>query len=409
MKTTKNKKITCSFCGLSQKEVNLLIEGQSSYICNFCIIKSSDLLNENLNESCNYKNLDIKAPALIKKELDAFIIDQEKAKKIVSVAVYNHYKRLSCLNQESDIKVDKSNILLVGPTGTGKTLIAKTLAKILNVPFVIVDATVLTEAGYVGEDVENILVRLYHESNYDIEKTQQGIIYIDEIDKIAKRDSNVSITRDVSGEGVQQSLLKIIEGTVANIPPQGGRKHPEQPLVKIDTSNILFICGGTFAGLSKVIDRRIRGGGIGFDREITSKTINQDLLLEMTHDDIVQFGFIPELIGRLPILSPLKSLSFDSMKSIFCNPYNAILKQYQYLFSLEDIELIFTDNAINEIINKAMDRKTGARALRSVIEEVMLDIMYEIPSKKNIKTCTINLDVVNKKSKPKLRFYKKTA
>ncbi|MAW75724.1 MAG: ATP-dependent Clp protease ATP-binding subunit ClpX [Candidatus Marinimicrobia bacterium] len=409
MKTTKDKKITCSFCGLSQSEVNLLVEGESSYICNFCIIKSSDLLSENLNKNSDCNDLDIKAPALIKKELDSFIIDQEKAKKIVSVAVYNHYKRLSCLNRDNDITVDKSNILLVGPTGTGKTLIAKTLAKVLNVPFVIVDATVLTEAGYVGEDVENILVRLYHESNYDIEKTQQGIIYIDEIDKIAKRDSNVSITRDVSGEGVQQSLLKIIEGTVANIPPQGGRKHPEQPLVKIDTSNILFICGGTFAGLSKVIDRRIRGGGIGFDRKIAVKTVNQDLLLKMTHEDIVQFGFIPELIGRLPILSPLKSLSFESMKSIFCNPDNAILKQYQYLFSLEDIELIFTDNAINEIVRQAMDRKTGARALRSVIEEVMLDIMYDIPSQKNIKSCTINLSVVNKKSKPKLSFYKKTA
>ena len=279
MKTTKNKKITCSFCGLSQKEVNLLIEGGTSYICNFCIIKSSDLLDETLDKNPDSEDFDIKAPALIKNELDSFIVDQEKAKKIVSVAVYNHYKRLSSLNQDSNIQIDKSNILLVGPTGTGKTLIAKTLAKVLNVPFVIVDATVLTEAGYVGEDVENILVRLYHEANYDIDKTQQGIIYIDEIDKIAKRDANVSITRDVSGEGVQQSLLKIIEGSIANIPPQGGRKHPEQPLVKIDTSNILFICGGTFAGLSKVIDRRIRGGGIGFDREITSRAINEDLLL----------------------------------------------------------------------------------------------------------------------------------
>jgi len=283
------------------------------------------------------------------------------------------------------------------------------LAKILNVPFAIVDATVLTEAGYVGEDVENILVRLYHESNYDVDTTQKGIIYIDEIDKIAKKNANRSITRDVSGEGVQQSLLKIIEGTIASIPPQGGRKHPDQPLIKIDTSDILFICGGTFDGLSQVIDRRVRGGGIGFDRSISTKIENSNLLLKMRHEDIIQFGFIPELMGRLPVLSPLEFLSKDAMKLILCKPENAIIKQYKHLFSLDNISLDFTDNAINEIVMKAMKRKTGARALRSILEEIMLDTMYEIPTKKDVKSCLIDFDCVKNNSKPKLQFYKKSA
>ncbi len=406
MKKSSRKTIECSFCNVSQQDVLLLVEGNSCYICDLCIEKSNQIMLEN---QCVEKSFTTSPPAILKNKLDKYIIGQEKAKKIVSVAVYNHYKRLSNIQSKNKIQIDKSNILLIGPTGTGKTLLAKTLANILNVPFAIVDATVLTEAGYVGEDVENILVRLYHESNYNIEKTEMGIIYIDEIDKIAKKDANKSITRDVSGEGVQQSLLKIIEGTIASIPPQGGRKHPEQPLVKVDTSNILFICGGTFDGLSQVIDRRIRGGGIGFDRKITTKIENPDLFLKMQHEDIIQYGFIPELMGRLPVLSPLEYITQESMKSILCDPDNAIIKQYKHLFSLDDIILEFTDNALNEIVDRAMKRKTGARALRSILEEIMLDIMYDIPSKKRVKSCLINLDCVKNHSKPKIQFYKKTA
>ena len=406
MKKTLKTKIECSFCNTPQEDVFLLVEGNSCYICNICIEKSNQIISKSQYQKYSFSS---NPPVLLKNELDKYIIGQEKAKKIVSVAVYNHYKRLSNLQSENKIQIDKSNILLIGPTGTGKTLLAKTLAKILNVPFAIVDATVLTEAGYVGEDVENILVRLYHESNYDIEKTEMGIIYIDEIDKIAKKDANKSITRDVSGEGVQQSLLKIIEGTIASIPPQGGRKHPEQPLIKIDTSNILFICGGTFDGLSQVIDRRIRGGGIGFDRKITTKTNSPDLLLNMQHEDIIQYGFIPELMGRLPILSPLEFLTAKFMKAILCDPDNAIIKQYKHLFSLDNIALDFTDEVLNEIVDRAMKRKTGARALRSILEEIMLDVMYEIPSKKRVKSCLIDLDCVKQNSKPKIEFYKKTA
>ena len=402
--------ILCSFCGANQVKVDVLIEGESAYICNNCIIKSYNVISESKNDKETLAQ-DIR-PQTIKNKLDKFIIGQNKVKKSVSVAVYNHYKRLlhSSNSDKNDlVNIDKSNILFLGPTGTGKTLIAKTLARILNLPFVIVDATVLTEAGYVGEDVDNILVRLYHESGYDIEKTQMGIIYIDEIDKIARKNPNMSITRDVSGEGVQQSLLKIIEGTIANIPPKGGRKHPEQPLVKVDTTNILFICGGTFDGILDIIERRVRGGGIGFDRSIANVLDKNNLLTDVSPDDLISYGFIPELMGRLPIVSSLDVLTPKMMLDILTKPKNSIINQYKFLFNIDNVELIFTKNALAKIVDLAIERKTGARALRSVIEEIMLDIMYDIPSIKNLKSCIINKNVILKKNPPILNFYKKTA
>ena len=402
-----NDNIVCSFCGANQTKVDILIEGVNAYICNNCIIKSYDVVEESKYNNDTLSS-DIK-PHTIKSKLDKYIIGQDKVKKSVSVAVYNHYKRLSSISKNDSVNIDKSNILFLGPTGTGKTLIAKTLAQILNLPFVIVDATVLTEAGYVGEDVDNILVRLYHESGYDIEKTQKGIIYIDEIDKIARKNPNMSITRDVSGEGVQQSLLKIIEGTIANIPPKGGRKHPEQPLIKVDTTNILFICGGTFDGILDIIERRVRGGGIGFDRSISNILDKNNLLLDISPDDLIGYGFIPELMGRLPIVSSLEVLTPEMMLEILTKPKNSIINQYKFLFNIDNVELNFTKNALIKIVELAIERKTGARALRSVIEEIMLDIMYDVPSLKNVKSCTVNKNVILKKSSPILNFYKKTA
>ena len=406
MKKADKEEIFCSFCESPQEEINLLIEGNNVYICDLCIEKASEVIAEdNKNNDNIFKTL---KPAEIKKELDKHIITQDKAKKVVSVAVYNHYKRIMS-NLGNDIIIDKSNILLVGPTGTGKTLLAKTLASILNVPFAIVDATVLTEAGYVGEDVENILVRLYHDSNYDLEKTEQGIIYIDEIDKISRKSANPSITRDVSGEGVQQSLLKIIEGTIASVPPEGGRKHPEQPLVKINTSNILFICGGTFDGIENIIEKRMRGGSIGFDRFSISGEDPGAYLNEIKPEDIIKYGFLPELMGRLPLIAALNYLNKKSLKQILTHPVNCIINQYKHLFKIDNVELVFDKNALEAIVDVALERKTGARALRSVLEEVMVDIMFDIPSKKNLISCEITKDVILNNKNPKLKFYKKTA
>ncbi|MAZ68774.1 MAG: ATP-dependent Clp protease ATP-binding subunit ClpX [Candidatus Marinimicrobia bacterium] len=404
----KEKIIICSFCNSSQDKLDFLVEGNNAYICNMCIQKADKALKSNNKKIPDFSINNLLTPPKIKTKLDSFIVGQDIAKKTLSVAVYNHYKRI-LNNQSSGINIDKSNVLLIGPTGTGKTLLAKTLANILKIPFVIVDATVLTEAGYVGEDVENILVRLFHASGYDIEKTQKGIIYIDEIDKIARKNSNPSITRDVSGEGVQQSLLKIIEGTTASIPPQGGRKHPEQPLVKIDTSEILFICGGTFDGIGEIIIRRMKGGGIGFDRNINPYFSEKNNLSLVKVDDIIKYGFIPELTGRLPIITYLDYLDQQTLLKILVEPTNSLTKQYIELFKYDKIELIFEKDALNEISRLALERKTGARALRSVIDEVMIDIMYDIPNKKNVKKCIISKDVVIRNAFPELVFYKKTA
>ena len=403
----KKEKLYCYFCGSKEKEVTYLIEGDDAYICDYCIEKANLVISENNSKKKN-ESFELKNPQEIKEHLDNHIIGQDQAKKIVSVAVYNHFKRIMH-NDQDDVIIEKSNILLVGSTGTGKTLLARTLSNYLNVPFAIADATVLTEAGYVGEDVENILVRLYQAADYDIQKTEMGIIYIDEIDKIAKKNANSSITRDVSGEGVQQALLKILEGTEAHIPPQGGRKHPEQPLVKINTSNILFICGGAFQNLDKIIAKRVNKNVIGFsnpEHQINSDEIN---ISDLQPEDLTQFGFIPELIGRLPITGALDFLTKEALLSILIDPQNSLIKQYQKLFLLEGVSLDFTANALSAIVDEAFERKTGARALRSVMEKVMLDIMYDLPSLKGIKGCKITKDVILNHKSPVYIKLKKTA
>ncbi len=409
------KKLDCSFCGREQKEVEMLIAGPTgAHICDICATSANQILEEQgltLSEFLpKTKTAKLVKPHKIKEYLDQYIIGQDRAKKAISVSVYNHYKRLNNIMGKNDVELEKSNILLLGPTGTGKTLLARSLATFLEVPFTIADATVLTEAGYVGEDVENILVRLLQNAEYDVSAAERGIIFIDEIDKISRRSANASITRDVSGEGVQQGLLKILEGTEAQVPPKGGRKHPEQPLVKINTRNILFIVSGAFEGMEKLISKRLTQKSIGFNADIASKIENKGELLKLVEaDDLLSYGLIPELIGRLPSVATFEELDDVALKSILTEPKNAIVKQFHKLFEIEGIKLEFTNSALLSIVEKAKKSGTGARGLRRVMETVMLEIMYEIPSKKNVEKVIISKEVVVNQAEPKVIYRKKSA